>query len=430
MPWAVQALEFLLMAYIALIIAVLALIGAGVLLYLGQKQAKQAKRTEPAQPAEPVLHDEGPVEPEPEPEPVPEPAPISEPDPAPEPVAEPEPEPIPEPEPEPEPVPEPEPAPDPELVVEPESAPEPEPEPETTPEPEPEPKPAPRPMRRSGLQLPGSTRRERRGWAEQREFEFRRSDEYLIDEWSRGAAASGAAAKDIVQGFVYGHEMLLMDLGGVNTMAMRTGVVSDVVVDMRRDGFHASASHDLLEVMSIEGFTIYATEVGPAERMIDDRVVTALENLPEAVTAVWFESDWVLAQTQRGSTPEDWDAMLAPLGLLADAARVLPPQTWQKLEFEYPTREMGEPVSIAPEPQEETAEDLVPHVVRPEEPLELPTRMTGAVRGVMEPRSLGADEVEAIADGHDKPIQNDGTRATRELKPPSIFDDRTDTPTD
>ncbi|WP_257181878.1 hypothetical protein [Corynebacterium cystitidis] len=403
------------MAYVALIIAVLALIGAGVLLYLGKKNAEQISQTAAphAEALDPTPSQEFPqveneilkrddahhadsqLDNEHEPELVEERDPAREPEPAPEHDPEPAPE------------------------HDPEPAPEHDPEPTSAPRP----KPPPRPMRRSGLQLPGSTRRERRGWAEQREFEFRRTDEYLIDEWSRGAAATGAAPKDIVHGFVYGHEMLLMDLGGVNTMAMRTGVSSDVVVDMRRDGFHTSPSHDLLEVMHIEGFTVYATEVGPAERMIDDRVITALENLPEVVSAVWFESDWVLAQTQRGSAPEDWDEMLAPLGLLADAARVLPPQTWQTLEFDHPTREMSEPVFIRTESQPEHEADVLPNVVRPEEPLEMPTRTTGAVRGVMVPHAIGGDEVEAIADGREETTVNDGTRVARENKPPSIFDD-------
>ncbi|SNV62204.1 putative secreted or membrane protein [Corynebacterium cystitidis] len=123
--------------------------------------------------------------------------------------------------------------------------------------------------------------------------------------------------------------------------------------------------------------------------------------------------------------PEDWDEMLAPLGLLADAARVLPPQTWQILEFDHPTREMGEPVSIRTEPQPEQEADVLPNVVRPEEPLEMPTRTTGTVRGVMVPHAIGGDEVEAIADGREQTTVNDGTRVAREKKPPSIFDDET-----
>ncbi|WIM67426.1 hypothetical protein QP027_10010 [Corynebacterium breve] len=407
------------MAYVAIILAVLALIGAGVLWYLGSKAEAPANagltttpapETEQPPVEEPALDDtpelmlelppEETVE-EPEELVVEEPfEPVDDsPEPAPELEAEPEPEP------------------EPELVAEPEA------QSEAEAEPAPLIAPAPRPHRKSGLQLPGSTRREKRAWAEENGYEFVRTDEYLVDEWSRGAAATGAAARDIVSGSIYGHEMLLMDLGGTNVMAMRTGTVSDVVVDMRRTGFSAVSSDDLLEVFTIAGFTVFATEVGPADRMIDERVVTALQNLPKVVSAVWFESDWVLAQTERGSVPADWDDMLAPLGLLADAARVLPPQTWQTLEFTEPTREMGEPISL-PAPEVEIEEEATGvQVVRPEEPLEMPTRITGALRGVMDHHQIGGDEVDAIADGADEPAPNDGTRVTREKKPPSIFGD-------
>ncbi len=55
--------------------------------------------------------------------------------------------------------------------------------------------------------------------------------------------------EDIVAGFVHGHEMLLMDLGGINVLAMRTGATSDIVVDFRRVGIEEeSASEDLFMV--------------------------------------------------------------------------------------------------------------------------------------------------------------------------------------
>ena len=41
---------------------------------------------------------------------------------------------------------------------------------------------------------------------------------------------------------------------------------------------------------------MYGSEAGPVERMLDIRVNTALELLPKQVSAVWFESEWVLAQ--------------------------------------------------------------------------------------------------------------------------------------
>ncbi|QQU91805.1 hypothetical protein D8M20_07820 [Corynebacterium propinquum] len=286
-------------------------------------------------------------------------------------------------------------------------------------------------------------RRERRQWAEKNGFSFAKHDDYLVDEWTRGAAAGGAAPKDIVQGSAYGHEMVLMDLGGVNVMAMRTGAATEIVVDFRRADRDQRTDRttdeagfdDLLEVGHIGDFTAYATDAAVASRMIDARVVTACDNLPEIVTAVWIESDWVLAQTDKGSHAADWDEMLAPLGLLADAARVLPPRSMAKqiLKFDGadPTRMMGpkqppvfennQPLRVVPDPQDH------PPVQRPSEPVELPTRSKADARGYLEPYALGVDEVDAIADGVDKPDES-GKRKHPHVKRdlsagPSIFGD-------
>lgn len=291
--------------------------------------------------------------------------------------------------------------------------------------------------------IPGALRRERRQWAEKNGFSFSKHDEYLVDEWTRGAAAGGAAPKDIVQGSAYGHEMVLMDLGGVNVMAMRTGAATEIVVDFRRvdrdqrnDRTTGEAVFDdLLEVGHIADFTVYATDAAVASRMIDARVVTACDSLPEIVTAVWMESDWVLAQTDKGSHASDWDEMLAPLGLLADVARVLPPRSManQILKFEGadPTRMMGpkqppafennQLLHVVPDPQDH------PPIQRPSEPVELPTRSKAEARGYLEPYALGVDEVDAIADGVDK-SQEGGHRKRPHVKRdlsagPSIFGD-------
>ena len=91
--------------------------------------------------------------------------------------------------------PEPRRAPEPPAALEaPQSEPEalPEPQLEPAPEPAPEPVKLATPHRSSGLQLPGSARRERRAWAQAKGLEFSRSDELLGGEWTRGAAASGA----------------------------------------------------------------------------------------------------------------------------------------------------------------------------------------------------------------------------------------------
>lgn len=341
--------------------------------------------------------------------------------------------------------------PEPEAAVEAEPEPEPEPEPAAAaaepPAEEPESGPDPeeavemdkpgnrRSPRRAGLNLPGFQRRERRIWAESNEWEFKRSDAYLDDEWSRGAAASGAVVRDVVSGVVYGKELHLVDLGGVTVMALRRGAPSDVVVDLRRieaiPADRSAESPDLVPVTEVNGFRLYATEAGPAERFLDERVTAALDALPETVSAVWAEGDWVLAQTLKGSHQGDWDEMCAPLASLADAARTLPPplNTPQALNHEDldPTRAMPPrqhpPAQLAavPDPEPDT-----PVVIRPEEPLELPSRTRSESRGVVEPRPVGVDEVAPIAEDTPDldPEQLNGLRVLRDLsRGSSIFDD-------
>ena len=348
------------------------------------------------------------------------------------------------------PAPAPEPAPEPATETpaqqesEPTDEPEPAPEHEPTREPEHRPShesasehPAPsKPHARHRPILPGTMRRERRNWAEAKGFEFMKADPYLVDEWTRGVASTGAAPKDIVAGNVYGHEMLLMDIDGVNVMAMRTGAASDMVVDFRRfDRDDAKASEDLLLAMTIEGFDVYSSDSAVTERMVDERVHVALQQMPEAVTALWMETEWVLAQTTKQARSAEWDAMLPPLALLADAARVLPPRSSAthvvRLEELDPAREIpaqpivevvgGAPAAGAPEFER-------PVIQRPEEPLQMPSRAYSETRGPVEHSALGGDEVDAIADGRERPTPDSHTARLprQQFRAASIFDDPSD----
>ena len=317
---------------------------------------------------------------------------------------------------------------------EPESTDEPEPEPDSEPAPEPDPQPshettsdhlAPsKTHARHRPILPVTMRRERRNWAEAKGFEFMKADPYLVDEWTRGVASTGAAPKDIVAGTVYGHEMLLMDIDGVNVMAMRTGAASDMVVDFRRfDRDDAKASEDLLLAMTIEGFDVYSSDSAVTERMVDERVHVALQRMPEAVTALWLETEWVLAQTTKQARSAEWDAMLPPLALLADAARVLPPRSSAppvvRLEELAPVG--GAPAAGAPEFER-------PVIQRPEEPLQMPSRAYSETRGPVEHSALGGDEVDAIADGRERPTPDSHTARLprQQFRAASIFDDPSD----
>lgn len=342
--------------------------------------------------------------------------------------------------PEPKPEPTPKPAPETSPQQEPESTGEPEPEPDGEPAPEPDLQPShettsehPAPSKTHARHrpiLPGTMRRERRNWAEAKGFEFMKADPYLVDEWTRGVASTGAAPKDIVAGNVYGHEMLLMDIDGVNVMAMRTGAASDMVVDFRRfDRDDAKASEDLLLAMAIEGFDVYSSDSAVTERMVDERVHVALQQMPEAVTALWMETEWVLAQTTKQARSTEWDAMLPPLALLADAARVLPPRSSAthvvRLEELDPAREIpAQPiVEAAGAPEFER-----PVIQRPEEPLQMPSRAYSETRGPVEHSALGGDEVDAIADGRERPTPDSHTARLprQQFRAASIFDDPSD----
>ncbi|WP_408928444.1 hypothetical protein [Corynebacterium tuberculostearicum] len=325
---------------------------------------------------------------------------------------------------------------------EPESTDEPEPAPEREPAPEPEHQSTPetasehsapsKPHARHRPILPGTMRRERRNWAEAKGFEFMKADPYLVDEWTRGVASTGAAPKDIVAGNVYGHEMLLMDIDGVNVMAMRTGAASDMVVDFRRfDRADAKASEDLLLAMTIEGFDVYSSDSAVTERMVDERVHVALQQMPEAVTALWLETEWVLAQTTKQARSAEWDAMLPPLALLADAARVLPPRSSAthvvRLEELDPAREIpAQPIveAVGGAPAAGAPEFERPVIQRPEEPLQMPSRAYSETRGPVEHSALGGDEVDAIADGRERPTPDSHTARLprQQFRAASIFD--------
>ncbi|WP_041628385.1 hypothetical protein [Corynebacterium efficiens] len=311
---------------------------------------------------------------------------------------------------------------------------------------EPEPEPAPvREEERPGVEkqsflqsLPRGQRRERKQWASRHGFDFIREDAFLTDEWSRGAASTGAVARDVASGMAEGYETHLVDLAGVPVMAMRRGRTSEVVIDARRSTLitdpERTDSDDLVEVDSFAGFTLLSNMATVAQRFVDERVRVAFEAMPEAVSAVWFESDWVLAETVRGSSAEDWENMLRPLALLTDASFTLPPRaedTAVNLALIEPTRTKP-PAPDAPEPEPAADEvDLAqPLVIRPEEPLQMPVRGVQESRGVVEPRALGGDNVDSIADGHPDgrptpdPQRYNGTRVLRELSgDSSIFED-------
>lgn len=411
------------MSFVLLLLAAAALLAGLLLLWWDQRQraetsaadaAPSADEQLPEQPSsEPVATESVATEPAPVAEPAPQPE--YEPAPEPEPMSEPLPEAMPAAEPTPEPIPEPETAAD-TVSAEPATA----------------PRFAERAERAKQL-VPGSARRERKAFGQQRGWEYAKHDSYLADEWNRGAAARGQEPKDIIAGTVRGHETLLFDMGAIPIMAMRTGAASDIVIDFRRVGETVdNPSEDLVHVCTEEGFDVFASEAGVGQRLIDDRVTRALRALPAVVTAAWMEGEWVLAQTTKQARSVEWEEMLEPLAVLADTARVLPPRSeaTQVLRVDEldPSRDI--PAPPQPEPTGPTAvpdRDAsvgAPNIQRPTEPVVMPSRTTSEAHGPIDHTSLGADEVDAIADGREHPTheQNQARLPRRFDGGSSIFD--------
>ncbi|MCX7543013.1 hypothetical protein OS128_08800 [Corynebacterium sp. P5848] len=277
-----------------------------------------------------------------------------------------------------------------------------------------------------GLHLPGFPRRQRRRWATANGYDYSKGDAFLTDEWSYGPAGTGAVARDVVSGVTSGHEFHLTDLGQQTVLAFRRVTGSAAVVEMSRTADDRESSFRLGD------FAVFCAEPDVARRFVDERVTAAMEALPAAVTMVWTESRWIIAQLVRRSSPADWDAALEPMALLADAACTLPPRAG-----EAPLRDTGglDPSRPLPLPhqcpdhtEDETEGTDVPPaqplVQRPDEPVERPSRFRSEQRGTVEPRAVGGDEIDAIADGRDVDPQPGGVRVPRTFRTgPSIFTD-------
>ena len=130
------------------------------------------------------------------------------------------------------------------------------------------------------------SKRARRAWAREHGYAFASRDDMLAGEWSRGAAAGGASARNVATGSAYGHDAHVADLGEATVIAMGTGAETSAVVDFRRTDFVAEGSDDLVELDTHHGFTCFATQAGAGRRFVDRRVLTALEQLPAAVQAL------------------------------------------------------------------------------------------------------------------------------------------------
>lgn len=360
------------------------------------------------------------------------------------------------------------------------------------PMPEPEPTPAPAPET-SGF----TGRRGRRHWAAAHGFEYTREDAFLTAEWpvslirEISATDQGPAARDLVSGFLDGHQVHIADVAGSTLLALRRGAYSPVNVHITTAAaMPAGMRHDA--DLDRAPFTVYATDNRAVGRMLDSRVEGALTALSGTVSDVAFSGAWVVARCARRTDADRWDALLPHLVVLGSAARVLPPLvTTATLDIAVadPTRprpasgvhvsvdpaaepaaeEAGEDrdtarpghlravpdAPAAPEPEAEPdigagdaaeteepgepgepGEPTHPKVERPSDPVEFPTRSRGQVYGEADldgswPEDVTEDGLTSIPALGEEPTadaaDDDGPRIVRAGTSATIFTDSTGT---
>ncbi|MFO6505636.1 hypothetical protein ACLB3A_09120 [Corynebacterium freneyi] len=287
-----------------------------------------------------------------------------------------------------------------------------------------------------------AARRARKAWALDRNADFSKIDAEIASWWSRVPEGD---ARDVVSGFAHGREMHLCDIGGVTLLALRRPVPSDEIMEFSRDG-----RTDLPEVGVEDGVTVSATDPEIIHRIFDSRAHRVLRDIPESITAVWAEGEWVIAAFADGSGPGEWDAALTPLAGFGDIARRLPPSPGSIGELDAAHRDPTRPTAAdaaravgadtatpghlrpLPDPSAATAPESATAVAEPVEeapawtpptasdhPLETPTRSVGKRMGDGDFRDLGESGADLPALGEDPEHSRAAVTGGRIIRPDS-----------
>ncbi len=173
-------------------------------------------------------------------------------------------------------------------------------------------------------------RRGRRHWATAHGFEYTREDAFLTAEWpvslirEISATDQGPMARDLVSGFLDGHQVHVADVAGSTLLALRRGAYSPVDVHITTGAaMPAGMRHDV--GLDRAPYTVYASDPRAVGRMLDTRVEGALAGMTGSVSDVVFSGAWVVARCPRRTDADRWDTLLTHLAALGAASRVLPP---------------------------------------------------------------------------------------------------------
>lgn len=183
----------------------------------------------------------------------------------------------------------------------------------------------------------GFPRRRRRQWAADNGFEYTKEDSEVARDWPislLGDQRRGVPTlREVVSGFVDGHQVHIGDVGSSTLMAMRRVEVSPVQVLYSADGAQPAGMRrtDLLDQPP---FAAYTTDVRALDRMLDARVEDSLAALSQVARDVAWGQNWTVVRISRKLDFNVWQEILPRLRSLVDAAMVLPPaQTSAPLEM-------------------------------------------------------------------------------------------------
>lgn len=183
----------------------------------------------------------------------------------------------------------------------------------------------------------GFPRRRRRQWATDNGFEYTKEDGEVARDWPialLGDQRRGVPTlREVVSGFVDGHQVHIGDVGSSTLMAMRRVEASPVQVLYSADGAQPAGMRrtDLLDQPP---FAAYTTDVRALDRMLDARVEDSLAALSQVARDVAWGQNWTVVRISRKLDFHVWQEILPRLRSLVDAAMVLPPaQTSAPLEM-------------------------------------------------------------------------------------------------
>ena len=198
-------------------------------------------------------------------------------------------------------------------------------------------RPTPASAPASAMAAFGFPRRRRRQWATDNGFEFTKEDGEVARDWPialLGDQRRGVPTlREVVSGFVDGHQVHIGDVGSSTLMAMRRVEASPVQVLYSADGAQPAGMRrtDLLDQPP---FAAYTTDVRALDRMLDARVEDSLAALSQVARDVAWGQNWTVVRISRKLDFHVWQEILPRLRSLVDAAMVLPPaQTSAPLEM-------------------------------------------------------------------------------------------------